>query len=513
MFLGFFMMCLLADREWRMRLTCQSDLGYNVIALLCDIEFGEFKGSGHMDVYIIVLQLAGLGLLLFLSAFFSGSETALFSLSKIQTERLRQEDGKRGAIVAGLLDNPRRLLITILVGNMFVNVASASLVASFTTALLGNKGLGIAVAITTVLLLIFGEITPKTIAVHNAEPISRLVAYPIKFFSKLIFPLRVVLRSVTNTLMRLVPGVSIPVEDRFTTEEFRAMVQVAEEEGSIKEHEREMLHNIFDLRSITAAEIMVPRTEMVCASEKSTLQQVFDLARTVGRSRIPVYKDDIDHITGVVYVRDLPVWRHFGEQRAESGEQETLSSKPYALSPILMQMTVEQFLQDRGKLLPRRKDTLIRQPILVPETRSAVDLFQDFRNKGAQMAILLDEYGGTAGLVTMEDLVDELVGEITDEYDATSENFRRLDDFRTLVFGRTSIRNVNKRLGLELPAEEDMDTIGGYVIHLFGRIPDRGEVLSAEGLEFEVAETDRQRITYVIIRKIPHVDDGDAVID
>lgn len=441
--------------------------------------------------YDIILHLAGLGVLLFLSAFFSGSETALFSLSKIQAERLRQEAGNRGATVAGLLDNPRRLLITILVGNMFVNVASASLVASFTTALLGNKGVGIAVGITTVLLLIFGEITPKTVAVHNAEPISRLVAYPIKFFSKLIFPLRVVLRSVTNTLMRLVPGGSIPVEDRFTTEEFRAMVQVAEEEGSIKEHEKEMLHTIFDLRSITAAEIMVPRTEMVCASEDSTLQKVFDLARTVGRSRIPVYRDDIDHITGIVYVRDFPVWRHFD----------------------IYNMTVEQFLQDRGKLWPRRKDTLVRQPIFVPETRTAVDLFQDFRSKGAQMAILLDEYGGTAGLVTMEDLVEELVGEITDEYDATSQNFRRLDDSSTLVAGGTSIRNVNRRLGLELPAEEDIDTIGGYVTHLFGRIPGREEVFSAEGLEFQVAETDRQRITYVIIRKIPDVDDGDAVID
>jgi putative hemolysin len=438
-----------------------------------------------MNVYNIILHLAGLGLLLSLSAFFSGSETALFSLSKVQTERLRQENGKRGAVVAGLLDNPRRLLITILVGNMFVNVASASLIASSTTALLGNKGVGIAVGITTVLLLIFGEITPKTVAVHNAEPISRLVAYPIKLFSKLIFPLRVVLRFVTNTLIRVMAGGSIPVEDRFTTEEFRAMVEVAEEEGSIKEHEKEMLHTIFELRSITAAEIMVPRTEIVCTSEESTLQQVFDLARTVGRSRIPVYRDDVDHIMGIVYIRDFPTWRHFD----------------------IYNMTVEQFLQDRGKLLPRRRDTLIRQPIFVPETRTAVDLFQDFRNKGAQMAILLDEYGGTAGLVTMEDLVEELVGEITDEYDATSENFRRLDDSSTSVAGGTSIRNVNRRLGLELPAEDDIDTIGGYVTHLFGRIPDSGEVLSTEGLEFEVAGTDRQRITYVIIRKIPVTSD------
>lgn len=466
----------------------------------------------------IMLHLMGLGFLLSLSAFFSGSETALFSLSKIQVERLRQGTGKGGTIVARLLDTPRRLLITILVGNMFVNVAAASLVASLAIALSGNKGAGAAVAvvITTILLLIFGETTPKTVAVHNAESISKLFAYPIRFFSKLIFPLRVVLRAVTNSLIRLIGIGSIPVEDRFTTEEFRAMVEVAEEEGSIKKQEKEMLNTIFDLRSITAAQIMVPRTEMVCISEDLTLQQVFDLARTVGRSRIPVYRDDIDHISGVVYVRDFPMWRHVGKQRAKSeGASERVSEHspprsltypltppPYVLSPMLMEMTVRQFLGKRGKLWPRGKDTLIRPAFFVPETRTAMGLFQDFRDRGVQMAILLDEYGGTAGLVTIEDLVEELVGEITDEYDAVSEDFRFLDDFTTVVSGRTSIRNVNKKLGLDLSAEEDIDTIGGYVLHLFGRIPERGEVFSIDGIaEFEVAGVDRQRVTYVKIKK------------
>lgn len=426
----------------------------------------------------IILHLVGLGFLLSLSAFFSGSETALFSLSKTQVERLRQGTGKSGTIVARLLDTPRRLLITVLVGNMFVNVASASLIASLATALLGNKGVGVAVGVTTILLLIFGEITPKTVAVHNAEFTSRLFAYPIHLFSKLIFPLRKLLRVVTNSLMRLMGVGNIPVEDRFTTEEFRAMVDIAEEEGSIREQEKEMINAIFDLRNITAAETMVPRTEMVCISQDSTLQQVFDLARTVGRSRIPVYKDDIDHISGIAYVRDFPMWRHYD----------------------IRQMTIEQFLRKRRKLWPRGKQTLIRPSFFVPETRTAIGLFQDFRDRGVQIAILLDEYGGTAGLVTMEDLVEELVGEITDEYDAASEDFHSLDDSTTVVSGRISIRNVNKRLGLDLSAEEDIDTIGGYVLHLFGRIPERGAVFSTDGLEFEVAGVDRQRITHVVIR-------------
>lgn len=431
----------------------------------------------------IALHIAGLGLLLFLSAFFSGSETALFSLSKTQRERFRQGTVRSGMIAARLLDTPRKLLITILVGNMFVNVAAASLIASFAITLLKDKGAGVAAGVaagvTMILLLIFGEVTPKTIAVHNSETISRLVARPIQLFSKLIFPLRITLRVVTNFLMRFMGGSSVPVEDRLTTEELKAMVDIAEAEGYIKQGEKEMLNTIFDLRNITAAEIMTPRTEMICTSEDSTLQQALDLAHTMGQSRIPVYKNDMDDICGIAYVRDFIMWRHHN----------------------IRDMTIKEFRLKHEEIWQGGKDTLIRPPFFVPETRTAMDLFQDFSDEGVQMAILLDEYGGTAGLVTMEDLIEEVVGEINDEYDAPSQDFRVLDDLSTAVSGRTSIRNVNRKLSLALSVEEDIDTIGGYVINLFGRIPDRGEVLSANGLEFEISEVTRKSVTEIIIRK------------
>ncbi len=437
-----------------------------------------------MDTFSVLLHLTGLALLLSLSAFFSGSETALFSLSKAQVERLRQGTARSGVIAAGLLDTPRKLLISILVGNMFVNVASASLVASFAAVLLGNRGAGVAIAtgVTTILLLVFGEITPKTIAVHNAERVSKLIAYPIRSFSTLILPLRVTLRFVTNTLIQLMGSNTIPVEDRLTTEELRAMVEVAEEGGSIKRQEKEMLNTIFDMKNITAAEIMTPRTEMVCISEDSTIQQVFDLARTMGRSRIPVYKDDVDHISGIAHVRDLPMWRHHD----------------------IYSLTVREFLQECEELWPEGKDTLIRPPLLIPETRSAIGLLQDFYDRGIHMAILLDEYGGTDGLVTMEDLIEELVGGIDDKYDTTSEDFQALDDSTTQVSGGTSIRNVNRKLRLNLLVEEDedIDTIGGYILHLFGRIPESGDTFRTDDLEFEVAEVDKQRVTQVVIRKL-----------
>jgi putative hemolysin len=432
----------------------------------------------------IILHLVGLGFLLSLSAFFSGSETALFSLGKSQIERLRQSNSKLSKAVAVLLDKPRRLLITILVGNMFVNVASGSLIGSFATAILGNRGVGIGVAVTTILLLIFGEVTPKTISVHHAEPIAKFVAYPINFFSKCIFPLRITLRFVTNFLMRLMGVGDIPAEDRLTTEELKVMVEIAEEEGSIKQHERHMIDTIFDLRNITAAEIMVPRTEMICVPEDSTLQQIFDLARNVGRSRVPVYKNDIDHITGIAYIRDFPMWRYYD----------------------IKEMTIEQFQKNRQKIWPRGGNTLIRPPFFVPEARTAMELFQDLRDRRIQMAILLDEYGGTAGLVTMEDLVEELIGELNDEYGTSSQNFRVLDDSTTLVSGRMSIRNVNRKLALNLPSEENIGTIGGYVLHLFGRVPDKGEIFLTDDLEFRVEGVEKQRITYVAIKKFESLD-------
>lgn len=431
------------------------------------------------DISNIIFHLMGLGFFLFLSSFFSSAETALFSLSEAKVEKLRQGSSKIDKFVAGILDNPRRLLITILVCDTLVNVASASIIASFATALLGNKGIGVAIGITTVLLLVFGEITPKTIAINNAEPISKLVAYPLEFFSRLIFPIRIILSSMTESLVQFMSSDDVVSKDKITTEELKTMVDIAEEEGLIEQQEKEIINAIFDLRNITAAEIMVPRTEMICASDNSTLQQVFDLARSTGHSRIPVYRDDIDYISGIAYIRDFLMWRRYN----------------------VNYMTVEQFLNKHRKIWPHGKNTLIREPFFAPETRTGIGLLQDFRKHRIRMAILLDEYGGTAGLVTMNDLLEELVGEISSERDNVPEGFRQIDELTTIMSGGASIRNVNKRLDLNLPTEGDIDTIGGYVVSLIGRIPELGEIIFADGLEFKITGEDGRRITEILIRK------------
>ncbi len=425
------------------------------------------------DISSIVFHLIGLGFLLSLSAFFSGSEVALFSLSKSQIEKLKETKGRTNNLVAKLLDDPHKLLITILVGNTLVNTASASLVAFYAESLFGDKGIGLAIGLTTILLLIFGEIIPKTIAVGNCETLSKIVSYPLDSFSKIISPVRVIFEFITDRLIKFLSRNISAIDDRITPEELKTAVYIAEEEGSIKQQEKEIITTIFDLKNITAAEIMVQRTEIVCADDEVTLQELYKIARDSKHSRIPIYKDDIDNIYGIAYIRDFPLLRE------------------YELSRI----TIQEFLSTIGD-----KEILVRKPFFAPETRTAIGLLQDFREQRVQIAILLDEYGGTAGLVTMADLVDELVGEFTG-YDGVAHKFRFIDESTIIVPGRTIIRNVNKKLDLSLPVEEDVDTIGGYVISLLGHIPEQGEIISDNDLEFEVVSMKDRHINEVIIRK------------
>ncbi|MEK7399722.1 MAG: hemolysin family protein [Candidatus Poribacteria bacterium] len=440
------------------------------------------------DISNIFLYLIVLSLLLFLSAFFSISETALFSLSEARIEKLRRSKGKTDRFVAKILDNPRRLLITILIGNTFVNSASASVIASFATSVFGNRGIGIAIGITTVLIVVFCDIMPKTIAIHHNETISKAVVYPIDLFSRLISPIRKIFGSMTDSIINFMSGDETDFEEKITAEELKTMVDIAEEEGSIEQQEKEMINAVFDLRYITAAEIMVPRTEMTCAPDDMTLQQVFELGKGLKRSRIPVYKDDIDNIFGIAYMRDFHLWKRFN----------------------VNSMTVAEFVSRRDKIWRHGSDTLVRESFFAPETRTGIGLLQDFRDKKTHIAILLDEYGGTAGLVTMKDLLTELVGEFSDEHQEIADEFSVIDNLTTVVSGKASIRNVNKKLELDLPTEGDIDTIGGYVISLFGRIPDVGEKISVDSVEFEVMSEDGRRITEIQIKKKLDInDEGD----
>ena len=453
-----------------------------------------------MTIISILLHLVGLGLLLMFSSFFSGSETALTALTKTQIQRIREDKKGSSEAVIKFLDEPQRLFITVLFGNTLVNMAFVSITGSLIYVQLfkgRNAGLAYIVAIVTqtVLLLLFGEITPKTYALQNSERFSRTVAQPLWFFSRLIYPFRRALRILTDFLLPLFGVRSVIDKTPITSDEIRAIVKATEEYGALDKEEGEIIHNIFDLHDITAKEAMVPRTEMVCVEVSKTIQEVFNLTKEVGHSRLPVYRKKIDSICGIFYVKDMPRWKGL--------KIESLGGRR------IEQLTIEDFLSNSetlNELNPGNENTLIQQPFFIFETKKIGGLMREMTREKKQMAILLDEYGGVSGLITVEDIVEEVLGEIFDEYDTVSElTITRdpNDPSSVLIPGFVSIRSVNKRLKCKLDVSV-ADTIGGYVIRLFGAIPDKGDVVTdrAEGLKFEVLQMDGKRIGLVKLHRI-----------
>ena len=451
-----------------------------------------------MNLTTLVSNIFGLGLLLLLSAFFSASETALSALSKIQIQRMRAEDGERRSAVIKFLDEPRRLFITVLFGNTLVNLAFISITGSLILeTLLRGQNPAIAyvviILLETVLLLIFGEITPKTFAIKHAEELSRIVAPPLWFFSKLIYPFRKVLRSITDLLLPLFGVHSMVDETPITSEEIRSIVRTTEDHGALDEKEEELLLNIIELHDTKVKEIMVPRVQMVCVEVSETIQKAFQKAKNAGYSRIPVYRKEIDNICGILYVKDIPRWKDINLEK--------LNRKN------IYDLTLDEFLNRQNflnSLNPEHENTLIRAPFFVHLTRDCGSLLAEMTKKNQPMAILLDEFGGVSGMATAEDIVEEVIGEIVDEYDSIPPNMiikDPSDPSSYLVSGSTSLRSVNKRLKLNLNLSV-ADTISGYLISLLGAIPSVGEsrVDSSSKVSFEVLKMKGKRIELVKIQ-------------
>jgi len=451
-----------------------------------------------MNLTTLVSNIFGLGLLLLLSAFFSASETALSALSKIQIQRMRAVDGERRSAVIKFLDEPRRLFITVLFGNTLVNLAFISITGSLILeTLLRGQNPAIAyvviILLETVLLLIFGEITPKTFAIKHAEELSRIVAPPLWFFSKLIYPFRKVLRSITDLLLPLFGVHSMVDETPITSEEIRSIVRTTEDHGALDEKEEELLLNIIELHDTKVKEIMVPRVQMVCVEVSETIQKAFQKAKNAGYSRIPVYRKEIDNICGILYVKDIPRWKDINLEK--------LNRKN------IYDLTLDEFLNRQNflnSLNPEHENTLIRAPFFVHLTRDCGSLLAEMTKKNQPMAILLDEFGGVSGMATAEDIVEEVIGEIVDEYDSIPPNMiikDPSDPSSYLVSGSTSLRSVNKRLKLNLNLSV-ADTISGYLISLLGAIPSVGEsrVDSSSKVSFEVLKMKGKRIELVKIQ-------------
>jgi CBS domain containing-hemolysin-like protein len=417
-----------------------------------------------LDASSHAIELLVLGILLLLSGFFSGAETALFAANRLKLRHLREE-GHRGAETAlRLLEQPGRLLSSLLVGNNIVNTAVAVVATATLVRMLGpERGSVYAFGVVTLLILLLGEITPKTFAAHHAERLSVLVARPVSWISTLLSPIVRLLSVVTNLFARPLGGRVRPDAPMVTEEEIQTLVRMGEEQGVLEQEEREMIHSIFQFGDTVVREIMVPRVDMVAVEADEPVEALFEIVRTHGHSRIPVYEGTVDQIIGLVHVKDLLAHRREGR----------------------LEGTVREF---------------VRPPFFVPDTKRLDDLFREMRRKKVHMAIAVDEYGGTAGLVTIEDLLEEIVGPIQDEYDAEEPPIKVLSDQVALVDGAVHLEDVNAALDLRLPAGE-VDSVGGFVTSLLGRVPTQGDRAVFEGVQFQVERVDGRRIAQVRVTK------------
>jgi len=411
---------------------------------------------------VIFTKIILLLLLLICSGFFSGSETSLFSLGRIERHRIREEgETLSSRWIQSLLQRPKRLIITILIGNELINIIISALAASFTEDIITISGYTeasewlffktlAATAICLPLLLIFGEITPKTLALKNPHRFSLFVAIPLSLFYRMVTPVRWILAGLADVIVRFLFGEQPVKEEPITEREFRNLVDMSKKGGVLWDSEHEFIHNIFDFGETRVSEIMTPRTDMFCIQSGQSLEEALQIIEQHHYSRIPVYEKDKDDIIGILYSKDLlRVGLDFGRQ------------KDWTL------------------------DVILRQPYFIPQTKMASDLFREFRSTRIHLAIVVDEYGGVAGLVTMEDLLEDLFGEILDEYDPEEPQVRQVDKNTMIIPARMSIEEFNKRLNVEFP-EDEYDTMGGLIFDLFGRLPASDAKISYKHYTFTV---------------------------
>lgn len=407
-------------------------------------------------------QLITVIILLSLSAFFSSSETALTTVNQIRMRTLADNGDKRAARVLRVTGNPGKMLSAILIGNNIVNLSASSISTSLAIHLFGNTGAGIATGILTFLILIFGEVTPKTMATIKADSMSLTAAAPIGFLMKILTPVIFIINKLSLGLMFLLHVNIKDAQKKMTEEELRTIVDVSQENGVIEHEERDMIHNLFDFGDAEAKEIMVPRIDMTFVQADATYQEVLDIFRQDMFTRLPVYEDSTDNVIGIINMKDF----------------------------LLQNDTPEFSVRN-----------LLREPYFTYEHKNTADLFLEMRKSSISLAIVLDEYGVTAGLITLEDLLEEIVGEIRDEYDADEEDdITRISDREFYVLGSANLNDVSEALSLHFTSD-DYDTIGGYCLGLLDHLPEKNEIiLTDNNILLRIDRMEKNRIERIYIR-------------
>lgn len=416
---------------------------------------------------LVIIEVIVFLLLLALSAFFSGSEMAFFSLSKATLRRMREEEVRGIELISSLLSRPKRLLVTILVGNTLVNVAAASLAAFIALDLSNQHGWNEVIALivevvgVTALILVIGEVTPKVYAVKHPEKFSQFVSKPIRVVSIILFPITSLLTFLTKKVTELTTKQAYTLS--VTEDELKTMVEVGGEEGSLDKEEQEMIHSIFEFGETAVREVMIPRIDMVCVEIGTPRNEIVQLISSAGHTRIPLFEENVDNIRGILHAKDLL-------------------------------KGTSQLSEDIDLL------DIARKPYFIPETKKIDDLLREFQKEKIHMAIVVDEYGGTAGLVTLEDLLEEIVGEIQDEFDVEEPLFTRKDKNTIEADARINIHDLNELLEVEL-LSDGFETLGGFIFNQMGKVPEEGEEIEYDDLTFIIKEVSRQRISKVQIQK------------
>ena len=428
-----------------------------------------------------VIQLVVLLFLVLLNGFFAMSEIALITLNDTKIKVLANHGDKKAKKIVKLTSNSSKFLATIQVGvtlSGFLTSASASQSFSgnlaealsflpFSKSVIGAISTIIITIILSYFSLVLGELVPKKIAMQKAEQISFKVVGVLLFIATICGPFIKFLSSSTNLVVRLLGFDPLASEQSVTEEEIRMLVDVGEEKGVIQDNEKQMINNIFDFNNTIVTEVMTHRTDMAAVESKSNIHDVAKLANKMGYSRIPVYKDDLDNIIGIVYVKDL----------------------------------IKYIFYDHDQT-PKIED-IMRKAMFVPESQKCDEVFAQMTNAKTQIAIIVDEYGGTEGLVTMEDLLESIVGNIQDEYDNEREEITKISENSFTVEGTASIDEISEILRVKLP-EGDYDTIAGLVVDYLGRIPlkDEHPSIILDDIKFTVQKVEEHRISQILIEKL-----------
>ena len=400
-------------------------------------------------------------ILLLLSGFFSGSEVALISLTKLRARQMLDKKKPGAVFINKLKEDPQRMLATILIGNNIANVAASAIATSIMIGIFKNYAVAIATGVMTLLILIFGEITPKSIAAKNNELISRLVAAPIWYLSIVLAPILNVLDKFLNRFIKLI-GIKTQ-EKVITDEDIMSVVRIAEEEGSIKEIEEKMIKSILEFDDINVSEIATPRKDMIMLESKLSIENALKLFLKKKHTRTPVYEKQKDNIVGIIHVKD-----------------------------------VMKNIQGKNKRRPITK--IMYKPYFVPEVKKISDLLRQFQKRKEHMAIVVDEHGSITGLVTLEDVLEEIVGEIMDETDILAPNIKSIGKNAWIINGKTDIDEVNEKLHMKLKGR-GYDTFSGFLLKRTGKIPKQDDEITYKRFRFKIEEIEDNRISKVRAEK------------